>query len=65
MQLDQHFMARAIRLARQGWYTTFPNPRVGCVLVKDGEILAEGWHEKAGEGHAEVNALAQIEDASG
>lgn len=65
MQLDQHFMARAIRLARQGWYTTFPNPRVGCVLVKDGEILAEGWHEKAGEGHAEVNALAQIEDARG
>ncbi len=51
------FMARAIQLARRGWYTTMPNPRVGCVLVKDGGICAEGWHEKAGEAHAEVIAL--------
>lgn len=62
---DAYFMARAIRLARKGHYTTFPNPRVGCVLVKDGEIIAEGWHQKAGEGHAEVNALAQTSDAAG
>ena len=51
-------MARAIQLARKGLYTTSPNPRVGCVLVKDGRIIGEGWHEKAGEPHAEINALA-------
>ena len=54
---DFDFMARAFRLAERGLYTTMPNPRVGCVLVKDGQIIAEGWHERAGEGHAEVNAL--------
>lgn len=62
---DAGFMARAIRLARKGHFTTFPNPRVGCVLVKNGVIIAEGWHQKAGEGHAEVNALAQTDDAFG
>jgi diaminohydroxyphosphoribosylaminopyrimidine deaminase/5-amino-6-(5-phosphoribosylamino)uracil reductase len=55
--LDQRFMARAIQLARRGWYTTHPNPRVGCVIVKDGGILAEGYHRRAGEPHAERNAL--------
>ncbi|ABC32608.1 riboflavin biosynthesis protein RibD [Hahella chejuensis KCTC 2396] len=50
-------MARALRLAERGLYTTDPNPRVGCVLVKEGVIVGEGWHERAGEGHAEVNAL--------
>lgn len=64
-QTDAYFMARAIRLARLGHYTTFPNPRVGCVLVKEGNIIAEGWHQKAGEGHAEVNALAQTDDTNG
>ena len=54
---DFDFMARALRLAERGLYTTMPNPRVGCVLVKDGQVIAEGWHERAGEGHAEVNAL--------
>ncbi len=59
MTRDDHlFMARAIRLARQGLYTTDPNPRVGCVLVKDGEIVGEGYHHRAGEPHAERNALA-------
>ncbi|MEY8203869.1 MAG: bifunctional diaminohydroxyphosphoribosylaminopyrimidine deaminase/5-amino-6-(5-phosphoribosylamino)uracil reductase RibD [Bermanella sp.] len=53
------YMARAISLAKKGLYTTDPNPRVGCVLVKDGVIVGEGYHRKAGEGHAEVNALAQ------
>jgi diaminohydroxyphosphoribosylaminopyrimidine deaminase/5-amino-6-(5-phosphoribosylamino)uracil reductase len=53
------YMARAIALAKQGLYTTDPNPRVGCVIVKDGEVVGEGFHRKAGEGHAEVNALAQ------
>ena len=56
---DAHYMARALQLARRGWYTARPNPRVGCVLVKDGHIVGEGYHEKAGEAHAEVNALAK------
>jgi diaminohydroxyphosphoribosylaminopyrimidine deaminase/5-amino-6-(5-phosphoribosylamino)uracil reductase len=50
-------MARALELAERGLYTTAPNPRVGCVLVRDGEVIGEGWHEKAGGLHAEVNAL--------
>ncbi len=54
---DSACMARAIHLARQGWYTTRPNPRVGCVIVKDGEIVGEGFHCRVGEPHAEVNAL--------
>lgn len=62
---DAYFMARAIRLARLGHYTTFPNPRVGCVLVREGKVIAEGWHQKAGAGHAEVNALAQTDQAQG
>lgn len=54
---DHPFMARAITLARKGWYTTHPNPRVGCVIVKNGEIVGEGFHERAGFAHAEVRAL--------
>lgn len=54
---DHAFMAQALRLAQRGLYTTTPNPRVGCVLVKDGRVVGEGWHEKAGEPHAEVHAL--------
>ena len=55
--LDTHYMARAIELARNGLYTTHPNPRVGCVIVRDGQIVGEGWHVRAGEPHAEVHAL--------
>lgn len=58
MACDQEYMALAIRLAKQGLYTTSPNPRVGCVLVKNDEIIGQGFHIKAGEGHAEVNAIA-------
>ncbi len=58
-QSDYQFMARALRIARHGLYSTDPNPRVGCVLVRDGEIVGEGWHERAGEPHAEIHALAQ------
>ncbi len=54
---DHEFMARAIRLARRGLYTTDPNPRVGCLLVRDGRIVGEGWHRRAGEPHAERIAL--------
>ena len=55
---DRAFMARALSLAERGLYTTTPNPRVGCVIVKDGTVLGEGWHQRAGLPHAEVNALA-------
>jgi diaminohydroxyphosphoribosylaminopyrimidine deaminase/5-amino-6-(5-phosphoribosylamino)uracil reductase len=61
---DHEFMARALRLAERGLFTTTPNPRVGCVLVKDGGIVGEGWHERAGEAHAEVNALRAAGDAA-
>lgn len=56
---DHVWMTRALRLAEQGLYTTMPNPRVGCVIVKDGVIVGEGAHLKAGEPHAEVFALRQ------
>ena len=55
---DHRYMARALQLARCGMNTTTPNPRVGCVLVKDGVVIGEGWHERAGEPHAEPNAIA-------
>ena len=55
----EYYMARALELARRGLYTTHPNPRVGCVLVKNGRVIGEGWHERAGEAHAEVQALAR------
>lgn len=57
-------MARALHLAERGLYTTTPNPRVGCVLVKDGKLLSEGWHERAGEPHAEVHALRAAGDSA-
>lgn len=52
-------MALALRLAARGRYSTFPNPRVGCVIVQGGAVVGQGWHERAGEPHAEVHALAQ------
>ncbi len=51
-------MAQALKLARRGLLTTTPNPRVGCVLVRDGQVVGEGWHQRAGQGHAEAIALA-------
>ncbi|MDH2919419.1 MAG: bifunctional diaminohydroxyphosphoribosylaminopyrimidine deaminase/5-amino-6-(5-phosphoribosylamino)uracil reductase RibD [Sideroxydans sp.] len=55
--VDSEYMALALRLAEQGRYSTSPNPRVGCVLVRDEKIIATGWHQRAGEAHAEVLAL--------
>ncbi len=60
--VDHGMMARALQLAERGLWTTSPNPRVGCVLVRDGAIIGEGWHEKAGEPHAEVHALRAAGD---
>ncbi len=57
MKTDLEFMARALQLAERGRFTTDPNPRVGCVLVKNGRIIGEGFHERAGQAHAEINAL--------
>lgn len=54
---DRRHMARALALAERGLYTTTPNPRVGCVIVKDGVVIGEGWHARAGEAHAEAVAL--------
>jgi diaminohydroxyphosphoribosylaminopyrimidine deaminase/5-amino-6-(5-phosphoribosylamino)uracil reductase len=55
--IDRAHMARALALAARGLYTTTPNPRVGCVIVRDGAVLGEGWHARAGEAHAEIAAL--------
>lgn len=55
---DYRWMARALELAGRGLYTTTPNPRVGCVIVRDGQMVGEGWHVRAGQAHAEVHALA-------
>ncbi len=57
---DHTFMARALALAAQGLASAHPNPRVGCVLVRDGVVLAEGWHQHAGGPHAEAAALANL-----
>ncbi|SIS86327.1 diaminohydroxyphosphoribosylaminopyrimidine deaminase [Thalassolituus maritimus] len=59
---DLEWMSDALRLAKKGLYTTSPNPRVGCVIVKDGVKVGEGWHQKAGEPHAEVHALRAAGD---
>jgi diaminohydroxyphosphoribosylaminopyrimidine deaminase/5-amino-6-(5-phosphoribosylamino)uracil reductase len=59
---DEVWMARALQLAEKGLCTTSPNPRVGCVIVRDGEIVGEGWHQQAGGPHAEVHALRMAGD---
>ena len=64
-QQDANFMAQAIQLATKGRYTTDPNPRVGCIFVNDNKILGKGWHERAGQGHAEIIALKNAENISG
>jgi diaminohydroxyphosphoribosylaminopyrimidine deaminase/5-amino-6-(5-phosphoribosylamino)uracil reductase len=62
--IDEIHMGRALQLAAQGLFTTDPNPRVGCVLVRDGKVVGEGWHTRAGEPHAEVHALRAAGEAA-
>ena len=61
---DSAFLRRAIDLAENGANDATPNPRVGCVIVKNGEVIAEGWHRRAGAPHAESDALAKIDGAA-
>jgi diaminohydroxyphosphoribosylaminopyrimidine deaminase/5-amino-6-(5-phosphoribosylamino)uracil reductase len=62
--LDSQYMAQALRLAEQGLNSTSPNPRVACVLVRDEKVIGTGWHQRAGEPHAEVLALREAGDAA-
>lgn len=62
---DHHYMRRALELAKRGWGLTSPNPLVGCVVVREGVVLAEGWHARYGQDHAEAMALKQLESAEG
>ena len=63
---NQDYMKRALELAKKAMGYTFPNPMVGCVVVKDGRIVTEGYHERCGEYHAERNALTKCsEDLTG
>ena len=62
---DESLMPRALELAERGRYTTAPNPMVGCVIVRDGRILGEGFHERAGEPHAEIVAMRSAGEVRG
>ena len=64
MNNHEDYIARCIELAKNGFGTTYPNPMVGSVIVYNGEIIGEGWHQKAGEPHAEVNAIRSVKDHS-
>ncbi len=64
MNIHEKYIKRCIELAQNGLGTTYPNPMVGSVIVYDGQIIGEGWHKKAGEPHAEVNAVRSVKDKS-
>lgn len=64
MKIHEKYIKRCIELAKNGLGTTYPNPMVGSVIVYDGKIIGEGWHKKAGEPHAEVNAVRSVKDKS-
>ena len=61
-QSDKHFMKLALKQARRGFYTTSPNPAVGCVIVRDGKVLGKGYHHQAGQPHAEIMAMRDAEE---
>jgi diaminohydroxyphosphoribosylaminopyrimidine deaminase / 5-amino-6-(5-phosphoribosylamino)uracil reductase len=62
VNIQQKYIKRCLELALNGFGVTYPNPMVGCVIVYDSKIIGEGWHKKAGEAHAEVNAIAAVKD---
>jgi len=64
VNIHEKYMHRCIQLAKNGLGTTYPNPLVGCVIVHDDIIIGEGWHHKAGQAHAEVNAIESVSDVS-
>ena len=64
MNKDIHYMQRALALAKLGAGTVSPNPMVGCVIIHENRIIGEGWHERYGQPHAEVNAVASVKDKS-
>lgn len=64
MTPDELLILRTFELARLGIGSVSPNPMVGCVIVKDGIVIGEGWHRKYGQAHAEVNAVASVKDKS-
>jgi diaminohydroxyphosphoribosylaminopyrimidine deaminase/5-amino-6-(5-phosphoribosylamino)uracil reductase len=64
VNIQEKYIKRCIELARNGFGTTYPNPMVGSVIVYDNRIIGEGWHKKAGEPHAEVNAIRSVKDKS-
>jgi len=64
VKIHEKYIKRCVELAQNGLGTTYPNPMVGSVIVYDGQIIGEGWHKKAGEPHAEVNAINSVKDKS-
>jgi len=64
VNIHEKYIKRCINLAENGFGTTFPNPMVGSVIVYENQIIGEGWHKKAGEPHAEVNAIRSVKDKS-
>ncbi|MFH7005456.1 bifunctional diaminohydroxyphosphoribosylaminopyrimidine deaminase/5-amino-6-(5-phosphoribosylamino)uracil reductase RibD [Flavobacterium bizetiae] len=64
MNIHEKYIKRCIKLAENGFGTTYPNPMVGSVIVYENKIIGEGWHKKAGEPHAEVNAIRSVKDKS-
>ena len=64
MDTDEIYMKRCLELAALGLGKTYPNPMVGAVLVYKNKIIGEGWHQKAGEAHAEVHAIASVKDTA-
>ncbi|MGI9229030.1 MAG: bifunctional diaminohydroxyphosphoribosylaminopyrimidine deaminase/5-amino-6-(5-phosphoribosylamino)uracil reductase RibD [Gammaproteobacteria bacterium] len=62
-ETDAGFMSQALQLAEKGCYSTHPNPRAGCVFVRDGQVIAQGWHVKAGAPHAEINAIQSAQSS--
>ena len=64
MEIDEKYMNMCIQLAKKGVKNVSPNPMVGCVILHKDEIIGQGYHQKYGEAHAEVNAINSVKDKS-